>query len=120
MLEKLTDADEIHGVNIIQAALEIPARQIAQNAGMEGGVVVEKIRSSKSKNEGFDASKGEYVDMVKAGIIDPKKVTRSALENAASIASIFLTTEAAVADKPKKEADNSTPPMGMGGMGMGM
>ncbi|MDD3066770.1 MAG: chaperonin GroEL [Candidatus Gracilibacteria bacterium] len=119
----LKDDDEIHGAMIIQKALEIPARQIAQNAGVEGGVVVENIRNSKSKNEGFDAAKGIYTDMVKAGIIDPKKVTRSALENASSIAGIFLTTEAAVADKPKKEEAN--PQMGggmggMGGMGMGM
>jgi chaperonin GroEL len=123
LLATLKDDDEIHGAMIIQKALEIPARQIAQNAGVEGGVVVENIRNSKSKHEGFDAAKGIYTDMVKAGIIDPKKVTRSALENAASIAGIFLTTEAAVAEKPKKEESN--PPMGggmggMGGMGMGM
>lgn len=121
LIASLKDNDEIHGAMIIQKALEIPARQIAQNAGVEGGVVVEKIRASKNKNEGFDAAKGIYTDMVKAGIIDPKKVTRSALENAASIAGIFLTTEAAVADKPKKE--EAHPPMGgmgMGGMGMGM
>ncbi|MFA5352074.1 MAG: chaperonin GroEL [Candidatus Gracilibacteria bacterium] len=116
----LKDDDEIHGAMIIQKALEIPARQIAQNAGVEGGVVVENIRNSKSKNEGFDAAKGIYTDMVKAGIIDPKKVTRSALENAASIAGIFLTTEAAVADKPKKEESNPQMGGGMGGMGMGM
>jgi chaperonin GroEL len=94
--------DEQTGVNIVKVALDAPLRQIAVNAGLEGGVVVEKVRGLKA-GHGLDASNGEYVDMLKAGIIDPAKVTRSALQNAASIAALFLTTEAVVADKPEKE-----------------
>jgi chaperonin GroEL len=94
--------DEQTGVNIVKIALDAPLRQIAVNAGHEGGVVVEKVRNLKP-GEGLDASTGEYVDLMKAGIIDPAKVTRSALQNAASIAALFLTTEAVVADKPEKE-----------------
>ena len=90
------------GVNIVKRALEEPVRQIAQNAGFDGGVIMEKIRNS-SPGFGFDCLKEEYVDMVKAGIVDPTKVTRSALENAASVASTFLTTEAVVADIPEKK-----------------
>ncbi|MCF7846062.1 MAG: chaperonin GroEL [Candidatus Peribacteraceae bacterium] len=118
ILEKLAadeaDADEKVGIEIIAKALEIPVRQIAENAGEDGGAILAKIAEAKNVNEGFDAATGKFVDLVAAGIIDPKKVTRSALENASSIAGIFLTTEAAIADKPKKE--ESTPPMG-GGMG---
>ena len=94
--------DEATGVNIVKVALDAPLRQIAVNAGLEGGVVVEKVRGLKP-GHGLDAATGEYVDMLKAGIIDPAKVTRSALQNAASIAALFLTTEAVVADKPEKE-----------------
>jgi chaperonin GroEL len=94
--------DEQTGVNIVKVALDAPLRQIAVNAGLEGGVVVEKVRGLKP-GHGLDASTGEYVDLMKAGIIDPAKVTRSALQNAASIAALFLTTEAVVADKPEKE-----------------
>ena len=94
--------DEQTGVNIVKVALDAPLRQIAVNAGLEGGVVVEKVRNLKP-GHGLDASTGEYVDMLKAGIIDPAKVTRSALQNAASIAALFLTTEAVVADKPEKD-----------------
>jgi chaperonin GroEL len=93
--------DEATGVNIVRVALDAPLRQIAVNAGLEGGVVVEKVRNLKP-GHGLDAATGEYVDLLKAGIIDPAKVTRSALQNAASIAALFLTTEAVVADKPER------------------
>lgn len=114
------DPDEQIGVNIVRRALEEPLRQIVQNAGKEGAVVVERVRSEKSENFGFNAQTEEYGDMVKAGVIDPAKVTRTALQNAASIAGLMLTTEAMVSELP--EDDKSTPmPGGMGGMsGMGM
>ena len=94
--------DEATGANIVKVALDAPLRQIAVNAGLEGGVVVEKVRNLPA-GHGLDAQTGEYVDLLAAGIIDPAKVTRSALQNAASIAALFLTTEAVVADKPEKE-----------------
>ncbi|HEY7224413.1 MAG TPA: chaperonin GroEL [Micromonosporaceae bacterium] len=100
--------DEQTGVNIVKVALDAPLRQIAVNAGLEGGVVVEKVRGLKP-GFGLDASTGEYVDLMKAGIIDPAKVTRSALQNAASIAALFLTTEAVVADRPEKEKAPAAP-----------
>jgi len=103
--------DEATGANIVKVALDAPLRQIAVNAGLEGGVVAEKVRSLEI-GHGLDAATGEYVDMMKAGIIDPAKVTRSALQNAASIAGLFLTTEAVVADKPEKAA---AAPAGPGG-----
>jgi chaperonin GroEL len=93
--------DEATGANIVKVALDSPLRQIAVNAGLEGGVVVEKVRNLDA-GHGLDAATGEYVDLLAAGIIDPAKVTRSALQNAASIAALFLTTEAVVADKPEK------------------
>ncbi|GAB7049690.1 chaperonin GroEL [Catenuloplanes indicus] len=93
--------DEATGANIVKVALDAPLRQIAVNAGLEGGVVVEKVRNIEA-GHGLNAASGEYVDLLKAGIIDPAKVTRSALQNAASIAALFLTTEAVVADKPEK------------------
>ncbi|MFI7596867.1 chaperonin GroEL [Actinoplanes sp. NPDC049681] len=93
--------DEATGANIVKVALDAPLRQIAVNAGLEGGVVVEKVRNLES-GHGLNAANGEYVDLLAAGIIDPAKVTRSALQNAASIAALFLTTEAVVADKPEK------------------
>jgi chaperonin GroEL len=102
--------DEATGANIVKVALEAPLKQIAINAGLEGGVVAEKVRSLPD-GEGLDASVGEYKDLLAAGIIDPAKVTRSALQNAASIAGLFLTTEAVIADKPEKEKA----PMGGGG-----
>ena len=102
------------GINIIKRALEEPLRQIAQNAGAEPSVVVEKVRNS-STEIGYDALKEQYVDMIKTGIVDPTKVTRSALQNAASVASTFLTTEAAVVDIPEK---NPAPMPGAPGMGM--
>ncbi|NUR29685.1 MAG: chaperonin GroEL, partial [Catenulispora sp.] len=95
--------DEATGANIVRLALEAPLKQISVNAGLEGGVVVEKVRGLES-GFGLNAATGEYVDMIKAGILDPAKVTRSALQNAASIAALFLTTEAVIADKPEKAA----------------
>ena len=95
------DGDEATGANIVKVALEAPLKQIAINAGLEGGVVAEKVRGLAA-GEGLDAATGEYKDLIKAGIIDPAKVTRSALQNAASIAALFLTTEAVIADKPEK------------------
>ena len=118
-LEKLKpEGDKKIGVDIIKRALEEPIRQIANNAGMEGSVVVEKVKNEKGAF-GFDASKDEYTDMIKAGIIDPTKVVRLALKNAASVASLMITTECLIAEKPEKKAPY--PPMppggGMGGMG---
>jgi chaperonin GroEL len=95
-------ADELTGAYIVRAALDAPLKQIAVNAGLEGGVVAEKVRNLEV-GHGLNAANGEYVDMLAAGILDPTKVTRSALQNAASIAALFLTTEAVVADKPEKE-----------------
>ncbi len=100
--------DEATGAQIVRRALEEPLKQIAVNAGLEGGVVVEKVKTL-ADSQGLDASTGEYVDMFKAGIIDPAKVTRSALQNAASIAGLFLTTEAVIAEKPEKEKAPATP-----------
>ncbi|SNS71209.1 chaperonin GroEL [Geodermatophilus saharensis] len=113
--EKLdVEGDEATGANIVRVALEAPLKQIAVNAGLEGGVVAEKVRNSEV-GHGLNAATGEYVDLVSAGIIDPAKVTRSALQNAASIAALFLTTEAVIADKPEKAA--AAAPGGDGGMG---
>jgi chaperonin GroEL len=95
--------DEATGANIVRLALEAPLKQISINAGLEGGVVVEKVRNLET-GFGLNAATGEYVDMIKAGILDPAKVTRSALQNAASIAALFLTTEAVIADKPEKSS----------------
>jgi chaperonin GroEL len=114
------DSDEQIGVGIVKRALEEPLRQIVQNAGREGAVVVERVRGDKNENFGFNAATEEFEDLVKAGVIDPAKVTRTALQNAASIAGLMLTTEAMVAEIP--ETDKAPPmPGGMGGMsGMGM
>jgi len=122
-LEKFStdgDSDEQIGVGIVRRALEEPLRQIVQNAGREGAVVVERIRGDKNDNFGFNAATEEFEDLVKAGVIDPAKVTRTALQNAASIAGLMLTTEAMVSEIPDEES--KTPmPGGMGGMsGMGM
>ncbi len=117
---KVAAGDEQTGVNILRRALEEPLRQIAINAGKDGSVVVNHVASSPH-GQGFDALKGEYVDMLKAGIIDPVKVTRSALQNAASIAGMFLTTDALITDSPEDEGANAAAMGGMGGMGgMGM
>ena len=110
-----TEGDERTGVQIIAKALEAPIRQIAANAGLDGSVILEKVRSSGKTGYGFDAYKEEYCDMVAAGIVDPAKVTRSALENAASVASMVLTTESLVADKPEPPAPAPAAP-DMGGM----
>ena len=109
--------DEASGAAIVKVALTSRLKQIAVNAGLEGSVIVEKVRSLKGAN-GLNAATGEYEDLVKAGVIDAAKVTRSALQNAASIAALFLTTEAVVADKPEKEAAGGMPG-GMPGGGMG-
>jgi chaperonin GroEL len=120
-LDKLKlEGDEKIGVNIVKRAIEEPLRQIVQNAGLEGSVVVQRIKQEKT-NIGYDVSQDAYVDMIEAGVIDPTKVTRSALQNAASIAALLLTTETLIADKPEK--DDKMPSMpggGMGGMGGGM
>jgi chaperonin GroEL len=100
--------DESTGAAIVRRALEEPLKQIAINAGLEGGVVVEKVKTLKTAH-GLNAANGEYVDMFKAGIIDPAKVTRSALQNAASIAALFLTTEAVIAEKPEKDKAPAAP-----------
>ena len=117
---KVASGDEQTGLNILRRALEEPLRQIAFNAGKDGAVVVNQVVTSP-RGHGFDALKGEYVEMLKAGIIDPVKVTRSALQNAASIASMFLTTDTLITDAPEEEAAGAAgmPGAGMGGMGMG-
>ncbi len=108
-----SDPDVLVGINIVKRALEEPLRQIAFNGGVEGSVVIEKVKNS-AKGIGFDILKQELVDMVKVGIVDPTKVTRSALQNAASVAATFLTTEAAVVDI--KEPIPAMPAPDMGGM----
>ena len=118
-LDTLTlDGDQQIGVNILRRALEEPMRWIAQNAGFEGAIVVQRVREAKAADEGFNAQTEEYENLVKAGVIDPTKVVRTALQNAGSIASLLLTTEALVAELPeeKKDAPMGGPP-GMGGMG---
>jgi chaperonin GroEL len=123
-LEKLKlEGDEAIGVNIVKRALEEPMRQIAHNAGEEGAVIVGRVRESKDDNFGYNADSGEFVDLVKAGVIDPAKVTRLALQNAASIAGLMLTTEALVADIKEDEKKGAGAGGGMpggGGMGGGM
>jgi len=116
------DADEQIGVNIIKRAVEEPLRQIVGNAGKEGAVIVEKIRAEDSETFGFNAATEVFEDLVAAGVIDPAKVTRTALQNAASIAGLMLTTEAMIADSPDEKGDGGMGGMGggMGGMGMGM
>jgi len=115
---KVGDDDEKVGANIVRRALEEPMRQLTANAGVDGSVIVQRVKSEK-KNVGYDVNTDEYVDMLEAGIIDPTKVTRTALENAASIASLLLTTEALVTDLPEKDKPSMPmPPGGMGGGGM--
>ncbi|MCR6646143.1 MAG: chaperonin GroEL [Terricaulis sp.] len=110
--------DQNVGIAIVKKALEAPIRQIVENAGVEGSIVVGKLRENKDDNYGFNAQTEEYVDLVKAGIIDPVKVVRTALQDAASVAGLVITTEAAIAEAPKKEAaGGGMPPGGMGGMG---
>ncbi|MDZ7265821.1 MAG: chaperonin GroEL [candidate division KSB1 bacterium] len=114
---KLDNADEQTGVNIVKRAIEEPIRQIAENAGWEGSIVVQRVKESKDVNFGFDADSEQFTDLFKAGVIDPTKVVRTALENAASVAGLLLMTEATVVEKPEKE---KTPPVPAGGMGGGM
>jgi chaperonin GroEL len=122
-LDKLNpdNDDQKVGVNIVKRALEAPVRQIAENAGVDGAVVAGKLLESKDANHGYDAQNGKYTDMVKAGIVDPTKVVRAALQDAASIAGLLITTEAMVADKPAPASAAGAPAMpdmgGMGGMG---
>jgi len=107
--------DEKIGVEIVRRALEEPLRIIAQNAGMEGSIVLAKVKESKEKNFGYNAQTDKFEDLVASGVIDPTKVTRTALQNAASIASLLLTTECVVVEK--KEKDKAPPMPGGGGMG---
>ena len=116
-LEKKASGDEKTGIDIVKRAIEAPVRQIASNAGLEGAVIVEAVKKA-DKGVGFNAQTEEYVDMIKAGIVDPCKVTRSALHNAASIAAMILTTEAVVAEKPAEKAAPAAPAMGGGMPGM--
>ena len=117
-LDKLRSAndDQKVGIEIVRRALQAPVRQIAENAGYDGAVIAGKMLEQKDHNFGFDAQKGDYVDMIKAGIIDPVKVVRTALQDAASVAGLLVTTEAMVAEKPEKKAPMGMPPGG-GGMG---
>jgi chaperonin GroEL len=122
---KPANDDQRVGVEIVRRAIQSPAKQIAENAGADGAVVAGKLLESKDTSLGFDAQTGKYVDLVKAGIIDPAKVVRTALQDAASIAGLLITTEAMVAEKPEPKAEGGMPPDmggmgGMGGMGMGM
>jgi chaperonin GroEL len=112
---KMADSDEQVGVDIVRRALEEPIRMIAQNAGSEASIVVEKVRSSKEANYGYNALTETYEDLVAAGVIDPTKVTRTALQNAASIAGLLLTTEAIVVEKKEDKPAPAAP--GGGGMG---
>ena len=112
--KKMANEDEQIGINIVRKSLEVPMRKIAENAGKDGSVVVESVRqkqkSAKNKRIGYDVLSEEYLDMVKGGVIDPAKVTRGALENAASIAAMILTTEALITDVPEKEKPAPMPP----------
>ncbi len=120
-LESLKGANEDQqaGINIVKKALQSPVKQIAENAGMDGAIVVGKLSESKDKNFGFNAQDMTYVDMIKAGIIDPTKVVRTALQDAASVASLIITTEAFIIDEPSDKEEPAMP-RGMGGMGGGM
>ncbi|HEY8122524.1 MAG TPA: TCP-1/cpn60 chaperonin family protein, partial [Myxococcota bacterium] len=118
-LEKGLPADQAAGVSIVRRAVEEPLRRIAENAGVEGSIVVDKVKNGKGAF-GFNARTEVYEDLVKAGVIDPTKVVRSALQNAASVAGLMLTTEAMIAEKPEKKAaggGGGGMPGGMGGMG---
>jgi chaperonin GroEL len=115
-LDKLKlEGDEAVGVQIVRRALEFPTRQLADNAGQEGALIVQEVKK-RSGNEGFNVATGEYEDLVKAGVVDPTKVARSALQNAASISGLLLTTEALVTELPEKEKPAPGGPGGMGGM----
>jgi chaperonin GroEL len=117
-LEKLKlEGDELIGANIIRRAIEEPLRQLADNAGQEGALIVQEVKKRTGVSEGYNVATGEYVDLIKAGVVDPTKVTRSALQNAASISGLLLTTEAVITELPEKEKAPAMPPGGMGGMG---
>ena len=118
VLDKLTPSnnDQKVGIDIVRRALQAPVRQIAENSGTDGSIIVGKLLESKSTSYGYDAQKGEFTDMIKAGIIDPTKVVRHALQDAASIAGLLITTEAMVAEKPEPKSAPMMPPGG-GGMG---
>ncbi|MGD9868255.1 MAG: chaperonin GroEL, partial [Hyphomicrobiales bacterium] len=118
-LEKLTadNEDQRVGINIVRRAIQAPAKQIAQNAGQDGAVIAGKILEKNDYAFGYDSQNGEYVDMLKKGIIDPAKVVRTALQDAASVSSLLITTEAMVAERPKKDAPAMPGGMGAGGMG---
>jgi chaperonin GroEL len=115
------EGDAQTGVNIVRRALEEPAKKLAANAGLDGSVVLENVRRAQAEQGsdkiGLNVLTGEYVDMIAEGIVDPAKVTRSAVENAASIAAMVLTTEAMITDKPEPESASAMPPGGMDGMG---
>ena len=112
---KGNDDDEFAGINVVRRAIEEPLRQIVHNAGFEGSVVVAKVADG-SDGFGFNAATGQYEDLLAAGVIDPKKVTRVALQKAASVASLMLTTECAIAEKPEPKKETPMPAGGMGGM----
>ena len=112
--------DQKVGINIIRKALQAPIRQIAANAGVDGAVVVGKLLDSKDTNYGYNAQSGEYTDMIKEGILDPTKVVRTALQDAASVAGLVITTEAMVTEAPQKECHCHNDAGGMGGMSGGM
>ncbi|MEC7301243.1 MAG: chaperonin GroEL, partial [Pseudomonadota bacterium] len=113
--------DQRVGVEIVQRAIIVPVKQIAENAGADGSIIAGKLSENNDKNYGFDAQSGKFVDMIKSGIIDPAKVVRTALQDAASVAGLLITTEAMVAEKPEdKPAMPAMPGGDMGGMGMGM
>ena len=112
------NSDQTAGITIVRKALQAPLRQIAENAGFDGAVVAGRMLDQKDVNFGFDAQKAEYVNMIKAGVIDPTKVVRTALQNAASVAALILTTDAMVAESPKEEGGHGGHGHGgMGGMG---
>ncbi len=110
------EGDEAVGLEIVRRAVESPLRQLANNAGQEGALIVQEVKKRKG-NEGYNVATGEYTDLVKAGVVDPTKVTRTALQNAASISGLLLTTEALVTELPEKEKPAGGPPGGMPGMG---
>ena len=114
---KLDNPDQQTGIDIVRRAIQAPVRQIAENAGAEGSIVVGKLLEAKAVNYGFDAATGKYTDMVKAGIIDPTKVVRATIQDAASVAGLLITTEAMVAEKPEEKTAPAMPPGGMGDMG---
>jgi chaperonin GroEL len=113
---KADNADVQAGINIVLKALEAPIRQIVENAGVEGSIVVGKINDNKSATYGFNAQTEEFVDMLEAGIVDPAKVVRTALQDAASVAGLLVTTEAMIAEAPRKDSAPAMPGGGMGGM----